>query len=97
MRYYDAQQTERPCGRLYTLGYPNNPRQHDSKQIIKIQRSIESFGFINPILVDEKGQIIAGHARLKAAQLAHMEKFPLYAWVICPRGKSVPIVLQITN
>lgn len=36
--------------------YPNNPRQHDSKQIIKIQRSIESFGFINPILVDEKGK-----------------------------------------
>ena len=57
--------------------YPNNPRQHDSKQIIKIQRSIESFGFINPILVDEKGQIIAGHARLKAAQLAHMEKVPV--------------------
>lgn len=57
--------------------YPNNPRQHDSEQIIKIQRSIESFGFINPILVDEKGQIIAGHARLKAAQLAHMEKVPV--------------------
>lgn len=57
--------------------YPNNPHQHDSKQIIKIQRSIESFGFINPILVDEKGQIIAGHARLKAAQLAHMEKVPV--------------------
>ena len=57
--------------------YPNTPRQHDSKQIIKIQRSIESFGFINPILVDEKGQIIAGHARLKAAQLAHMEKVPV--------------------
>lgn len=57
--------------------YPNNPRQHDSKQIIKIQRSIESFGFINPILVDEKGQIIAGHARLKAAQLANMEKVPV--------------------
>lgn len=57
--------------------YSNNPRQHDSKQIIKIQRSIESFGFINPILVDEKGQIIAGHARLKAAQLAHMEKVPV--------------------
>lgn len=57
--------------------YPNNPRQHDSQQIIKIQRSIESFGFINPILVDEKGQIIAGHARLKAAQLAHMEEVPV--------------------
>lgn len=27
--------------------------------------------------MDEKGQIIAGHARLKAAQLAHMEKVPV--------------------
>lgn len=52
--------------------YPNNPRQHDTKQLIKIQNSIEKFGFINPILVDEHNEIIAGHARLAAARLAHL-------------------------
>jgi len=57
--------------------YPNNPRQHDTKQLTKIQRSIEEFGFINPILVDEKNEIIAGHARLEAARLAHMEQVPI--------------------
>lgn len=57
--------------------YPNNPRQHDTKQLTKIQRSIEEFGFINPILVDEKNEIIAGHARLEAARLANLQQVPI--------------------
>ncbi len=57
--------------------YPNNPRQHDTKQLIKIQNSIEKFGFINPILVDEHNEIIAGHARLAAARLAHLPQVPI--------------------
>lgn len=57
--------------------YPNNPRQHDTKQLIKIQNSIEKFGFINPILVDEHNEIIAGHARLSAARLAHLPQVPV--------------------
>lgn len=57
--------------------YPNNPRQHDTKQLIKIQNSIEKFGFINPILVDEHNEIIAGHARLAAARLAHLPQVPV--------------------
>lgn len=57
--------------------YSANPRQHDTKQIAKISRSIEQFGFINPILIDEHNEIIAGHARLEAAQLAKMERVPV--------------------
>ena len=57
--------------------YPNNPRQHDTNQLIKIQNSIEKFGFINPILVDEHNEIIAGHARLAAARLAHLPQVPV--------------------
>lgn len=59
------------------MEYPNNPRQHDTKQLIKIQNSIEKFGFINPILVDEHNEIIAGHARLAAARLAHLPQVPV--------------------
>ena len=55
--------------------YPNNPRQHDTKQLI--QNSIEKFGFINPILVDEHNEIIAGHARLAAARFAHLPQVPV--------------------
>lgn len=57
--------------------YPNNPRQHDTKQLIKIQNSIEKFGFINPILVDEHNEVIAGHVRLAAARLAHLPQVPV--------------------
>lgn len=57
--------------------YPNNPRQHDAKQLTKIQHSIEEFGFVNPILVDEHNEIIAGHARLEAARLAHLQQVPV--------------------
>lgn len=57
--------------------YPNNPRQHDAKQLTKIQHSIEEFGFINPILVDEQNEIIAGHARLEAARLANLQQVPI--------------------
>ena len=34
--------------------FPNNPRQHTDKQVQQIASSIAEFGFLNPILVDEK-------------------------------------------
>jgi ParB-like chromosome segregation protein Spo0J len=46
--------------------WPRNPKQHDLAQIDK---SIERFGFIQPIAVDERtGRIVAGHGRLEALQ-----------------------------
>ena len=47
---------------------PYNPRSHPDKGIEKLVKSVESFGFTNPILAQEgTGIVIAGHARLKAA------------------------------
>jgi len=40
--------------------YKNNARTHSKKQINQIATSIEEFGFINPILIDEDGYVIAG-------------------------------------
>lgn len=45
-----------------------NPRTHSEEQIQQLKASIQEWGFTNPILVDEKGVIIAGHGRLVAAQ-----------------------------
>jgi ParB-like chromosome segregation protein Spo0J len=56
----------RPLGAL--VNYPQNSRTHTPEQIAKIARSIEAFGFTNPILVDAQNGIVAGHARLQAAQ-----------------------------
>jgi DNA modification methylase len=46
----------------------NNARTHPARQLKTISRSIAEFGFTNPILIDETGQILAGHGRWKAAQ-----------------------------
>ena len=56
--------------------YENNPRLHSELQIIQIATSIKEFGFINPILADEKGMILAGHGRFLASQRLALEKVP---------------------
>lgn len=56
--------------------YKNNARTHSKKQITQIARSIESFGFTNPILVDQEGMVIAGHGRLEAAKKLGMKEIP---------------------
>ena len=48
---------------------PRNCRTHSVKQIRQIANSILAFGFTNPLLVNERGELIAGHGRYKAAQL----------------------------
>ena len=47
---------------------PANPRSHRPKQIRQLARSIGTFGFNVPILVDRTLRILAGHGRLLAAQ-----------------------------
>src|SRR6266404_5436413 len=49
--------------------YPNNARTHSKKQIRQIANSIKTFGFCNPVLIDDAKQIIAGHGRVEAAKL----------------------------
>jgi hypothetical protein len=53
-----------------------NPRLHSKKQIRQIARSIEAFGFVVPVLIDGRGQVIAGHGRVLAAQLRGMTQVP---------------------
>jgi len=55
---------------------PRNAKKHDVVQVQQIARSIEMFGFNNPVLVDSDGEIIAGHGRFAAAQLLQLEKIP---------------------
>ena len=53
-----------------------NPRTHTKKQILQIVKSIQEFGFTNPILVDKNNIVIAGHGRLEAAKLLNMTHVP---------------------
>lgn len=56
--------------------YPKNARTHSEEQVDKIAKSLQEFGFINPVLIDSKNMIIAGHGRVLAAKKIGMEKVP---------------------
>jgi DNA modification methylase len=47
--------------------YQNNPRLHPKAQIDKLVRAIDEFGFLIPVLIDNQNNVLAGHARLEAA------------------------------
>ena len=59
--------------------YARNARTHSKKQIRQIARSIERFGFVNPVLASDDGQIVAGHGRVEAAKLLGMKAVPTIA------------------
>src|ERR1700690_1007529 len=59
------------------IPYARNPRTHSDAQIAQIAASIAAFGFNNPILVDTKAGVIAGHGRLLAARKLQLAEVPV--------------------
>jgi len=57
--------------------YPNNPRFND-QAVDAVAKSIQEFGFRQPIVVDPQGVIIIGHTRYKAAMKLGLEKVPVH-------------------
>lgn len=53
-----------------------NARTHSKRQIKQIADSIRCFGFTNPVLIDDKNQIVAGHGRVAAAQSLGIPEIP---------------------
>lgn len=53
-----------------------NARTHSKKQVRQLMRSIEEFGFTNPVLIDEEMTILAGHGRVAAAREMGLETVP---------------------
>ena len=47
--------------------YANNAKTHPAEQVEQIRKSIEQFGFNDPIAVWKDNEIIEGHGRLLAA------------------------------
>ena len=58
------------------IPYRNNARTHSDEQVEKIAKSMREFGFINPVLVDGKFNIIAGHGRVLGAKKLGMKEVP---------------------
>lgn len=59
--------------------HPRNARIHSDRQIDQIAASIRSFDFNNPVVVDDNGQILAGHGRVLAAIKLGFEQVPCIA------------------
>ncbi len=59
------------------IPWARNPRTHSEAQVAQIAASIAEFGFNNPILVDTKAGIIAGHGRLLAARKLGLLEVPV--------------------
>jgi ParB-like chromosome segregation protein Spo0J len=55
---------------------PRNPRKHSKRQLEQLERSIEAFGFVAPVLIDRDNQIIAGHARVEVAKRRGVGRVP---------------------
>ena len=68
--------------------YEKNPRYND-KSISKVAKSIKEFGFLQPIVCDRDGVILAGHTRYAAAKSLGLEKVPvLFAEDLTPEQAS---------
>ena len=56
--------------------YAQNSRTHSAHQVNKIADSIKEFGFLNPVIIDKKQGIIAGHGRVMAAKQLELKEVP---------------------
>ena len=54
--------------------YAQNARTHSKNQIRQIADSIKTFGWTNPVLVDNAGGVIAGQGRIEAAKLLGIDE-----------------------
>jgi DNA modification methylase len=57
--------------------YENNPRKNDVA-VDAVAKSLKTFGFRQPIVVDGDGVIVVGHTRWKAAKQLGLNKVPVH-------------------
>jgi hypothetical protein len=55
---------------------PANPRAHKPSQIKRLAKGMQTFGIVNPILIDAQSRIVAGHARVLAAKSLGVSEVP---------------------
>jgi DNA modification methylase len=70
----DLQVTTVPVAAL--VPHAENARTHSDDQVAQIAASIAEFGFVNPVLMDTAGVLVAGHGRVMAAKRLGMAAVP---------------------
>jgi len=61
----------------HLIAAERNARTHSQQQIDQTARSIERFGFVGAVLIDEANRIIAGHGRVEAAKRLGLDQVPV--------------------
>lgn len=56
--------------------YARNARTHDKEQVQQLRASLREFGFVTPVVIDEKKTILCGHGRVMAAKAEGVKKVP---------------------
>ena len=56
--------------------WQRNARTHSKKQLKQIAASIRTFGFTNPVLIDQTNTILAGHGRVETARTLGLDTVP---------------------
>lgn len=72
--------------------FTKNPKKHPEKQLRMLKKSMQEFGWTNPILVAEDNMVVAGHARLQAATELGFTEVPVIKLDL-PYEKAVAYVI----
>ncbi len=70
------------------IPYARNARTHSDVQVAQIAASIMEWGWTIPVLIDPDGGIIAGHARVMAAQKLGIDEVPCMVATGWPDAKK---------
>ena len=71
--------------------HPDNPRSHPEVQIAQLAKSIETFGFTHPVIVDENDYILAGHGKVLGAQYGGFTEVPVIVIAGPDRDRETPL------
>lgn len=58
--------------------FQENPKVHTARQVAALETSIKKFGFIQPVVCDEKNTILIGHGRTLAAKNLSLATIPVW-------------------
>lgn len=76
------------------IPFEKNPRKHTKKSQEALKASIQKFGFVVPILIDQNNRLIAGHGRLMQAKELGMKEVPFTMTQVMSEEEYVAHVLS---
>lgn len=56
--------------------YDKNAKKHPKKQVDAVAKSIEKYGFVQPLVIDKDNVIVIGHCRFLAAKKLKLSDVP---------------------